>query len=64
MEGEGYLRIGYIKYKDNNNKTKTFISTNLDKYVDKLIEVPDDRIVDYKFGKNTLSFDDKNDKPV
>lgn len=52
------LRIGYIKYKDD-DKVKNFVSTDLDKYVEKLIEIPDEKIIDFKFGKDTLSFDDK-----
>jgi len=52
------LRVGYIKYKDG-DKVKGFVSTDLDKYIEKLIEIPDDKIIDFKFGKDTLSFDDK-----
>ena len=52
------MRIGYIKYKDD-DKVKNFVSTDLDKYVEKLIEIPDEKIIDFKFGKDTLSFDDK-----
>ena len=39
MNGERrLLRVGYIKYKDDkdNGKVKDFISTDLDKYVEKL----------------------------
>ncbi len=53
------LRVGYIKYKDG-NKVKGFISTDFDKYIEKLIEIPDEKIIDFKFGKDTLSFVDKN----
>ncbi len=55
------LRVGYIKYKDgkDGNKVKNFVSVDLDEYIEKLIEVPDEKIIDFKFGKNTLSFDDK-----
>lgn len=52
------LRVGYIKYKDG-NKVKNFISVDLDEYIEKLIEVPDENIIDFKYGKKTLSFDDK-----
>ena len=52
------LRVGYIKYKDG-KKVKNFVSTDLDKYVEKITEIPDDKIIDFKFGKDTLDFDDK-----
>ena len=56
--GRRLLRVGYIKYKDG-NKVKNFISVDLDEYIEKLIEVPDEKIIDFKYGKKTLSFDDK-----